>query len=1699
MHSKSKMSPLIALFSYTGEKISSVNEWRVKLLDKILKATFALWLVALIGGICNVFSEYQASGGEIQDPLSLVVPTILIYLLTTIIFTLITFNHTLRYGLRAGLLLFVLYILGTTGMVLTSFSGDGRIFFFAFIILSVVFFELPYSLVAFILAFLTLVVIGFLQLTGVVIVPPEWQVNAMQPRAWATGGIVLLFMSVAVFISVNYLIQAFEKSLSGTKEALTRELKMGQTLRIVSDINQLIVRTRDPNTLLNAICDHLILGRGYSFAWIGMLETDGSTLRLAAQSGAPTNFVSTKSRVTLDQGPACAAQAIRSRSFVRVDPASNIGELCMACLCRDIHPNASAVSLPILRFDRVFGVLVVDHKDSPAFFDEAETLFLHGLADDLAYALEHIEASEQLNINAQYQTLLNEVTQTALEAFDLDTLLQEFIRKLEKALGADGYYFALWDEARQIPAKFIFSENFRAVFSNLPNLQPDERIFSRSILEEGRVLAIPDTMNSPFISQSMAELFGMRSALGMPLVAENTRLGALVLGYRQVHVFTQEEVKLAEQAAQQFALAILKVKLNDEMRNKAAELERLYTASQDMVSSLLDPPSLLAKLAHHMAEALKVTSSTITSFNINEGSMRVVAEYWSDDAHPLERRSDLGRVYPLEEYDSIVTAMLKGEVSIIHDDDLGVTEAEHKQFAEYSVKSMMFVPILAHGQLLGTAELWESRTRREFSQADIKLAQAMSNYAASVIENSTLFTQTRQRENELAAMLKVAHAVSSSLQLSDVLKQAATELARLLRVDFCSLSDYLPERNGIVTTALFSADGDVSGQSDLGHYFSLDDYPTTLNVLLTGKPAVNHLNDPNTHPSEIAQLKHDGMFTSLVVPLRLRGQSLGLAELYSSDPERYFSSEEIQLVSALADQVAVAIENAWLYERSEQREAHFRALIENSAEGVAILDAEGIIRYVAPSEERLTGYTADEILGGSAFKYIHPEDLPKVLRTFREGIAISGAVRTIQYRLLTKSGEWRHFEITGYNMLHDPHIAGVVVNYRDITERKIAEKAIEDSEERYRLIFQSAGVPIWEDDYTVLMDALEELKEQGVADFNRYIADHPEFLEHAAQLITIINANDAVVDLMEANDQSELLGSLKDVLKEDPGDTFVNDIIALAEGKRHLEHESYLYTLKGNRRDIWVSVTFPDWSAGNNRVLVTMLDITERKRVERELIDNKSRLEGIINTALNAIITINEEQRIVLFNPFAEKIFGCSAEFALGKSIDIFIPERFRQYHHRNIEKFGVTNISNRVHGQMDTLRGVRVNGEEFPMEAFVSQQRLGKEKLYTVILRDITERKRAEDDQRRRAEELQTLAIVSSALRSASRFNEIIPLAVRYAVEIVFGDYGTIYMLDEKTGNLESPGWYSVEKGEDIRVTSEALLRHSLDMGITGHVAKTGEIYITKDLQTDPIAMILPEESAILSNARSGISLPLLSKEKVIGVLHIRLIKEHYFSETETRLLTAIAEMVGGALHRATLYEQTLRQADELIRAYDNTLSGWARALEMRDELTEGHTRRVTELTLELACAMNIPESEIIQIRRGAILHDIGKMGIPDSILNKPGPLAAHEQRIMQMHPQYAHEMLSSIPFLQNALDIPYCHHEWWDGNGYPRGLSGEEIPLSARIFSVVDVWDALTSDRPYRSAWAPERTLKYIRDGSGKQFDPRVVEAFLNLIENR
>jgi putative two-component system response regulator len=195
----------------------------------------------------------------------------------------------------------------------------------------------------------------------------------------------------------------------------------------------------------------------------------------------------------------------------------------------------------------------------------------------------------------------------------------------------------------------------------------------------------------------------------------------------------------------------------------------------------------------------------------------------------------------------------------------------------------------------------------------------------------------------------------------------------------------------------------------------------------------------------------------------------------------------------------------------------------------------------------------------------------------------------------------------------------------------------------------------------------------------------------------------------------------------------------------------------------------------------------------------------------------------------------------------------------------------------------------------------------------------------------------------------------------------------------------------------------------------------------------------------------------------------------------------------------ENLRRAHiDLQKAYDATLEGWAHALELRDSETQGHSMRVTQKTLELARAMGITDGDLDHVRRGALLHDIGKMGIPDAVLQKPGPLTAEEWTVMKRHPEYAYRLLSPIDYLRPALDIPYCHHERWDGTGYPRGLKGEEIPLSARVFAVVDVYDALSTDRPYRPAFTVDKINAHLAESAGSHFDPQVLDAF-NRIINR
>lgn len=280
----------------------------------------------------------------------------------------------------------------------------------------------------------------------------------------------------------------------------------------------------------------------------------------------------------------------------------------------------------------------------------------------------------------------------------------------------------------------------------------------------------------------------------------------------------------------------------------------------------------------------------------------------------------------------------------------------------------------------------------------------------------------------------------------------------------------------------------------------------------------------------------------------------------------------------------------------------------------------------------------------------------------------------------------------------------------------------------------------------------------------------------------------------------------------------------------------------------------------------------------------------------------------------------------------------------------------------------------------------------------------------------------------------------------------------------------------------------------VVRRVAESGEPVLTTNAQEDP--RFGGNLSIAAYHLRSILCVPLKLKDTLIGVVYVdNRARIGIFQEADLGLISAFADQAAVAIDSARLFEELQRSHRELEKAYQATLEGWVRALDLRDKETEGHTQRVTTLTERLARSMGVDELALVHIKRGALLHDIGKMGISDTILLKPGQLTDEERRLMQKHPVYAYEMLNPIDFLLPAIDIPYCHHEKWDGTGYPRGLKGEEIPFAARIFPVVDVWDALTSDRPYHKALPPGEVRQRIKDGSGKHFDPRVVEAFMRL----
>lgn len=363
-------------------------------------------------------------------------------------------------------------------------------------------------------------------------------------------------------------------------------------------------------------------------------------------------------------------------------------------------------------------------------------------------------------------------------------------------------------------------------------------------------------------------------------------------------------------------------------------------------------------------------------------------------------------------------------------------------------------------------------------------------------------------------------------------------------------------------------------------------------------------------------------------------------------------------------------------------------------------------------------------------------------------------------------------------------------------------------------------------------------------------------------------------------------------------------------------------------------------------------------------------------------------------------------------------------------------------------------------------------------------------EDTRRQLRRLEALHTIERAIATILNLDTLLKIVLKNVVELLDVDAADILLYETPALGLTFAGGhgfkaYSHNPGS-LREVS----------GLAREVVRENRMIYVPDLSRQQSGSPALEQWLQEERFVSYLGIPLQARGQVVGVLEL-FHRERLQPDMEWRnFLGTLANQTAVAIDKTTLLEDLQRTNLELTLAYDKTLEGWAKALELRDKETKDHSRNVLEWTLRLASSMGVAEEQLIHIRRGTLLHDIGKMAIPDEVLKKPGPLSPDEWQLMKQHPIIAYELLSPIPYLRPALEIPYCHHERWDGSGYPRGLQGEQIPLSARIFAVVDVWDALINDRVYRGRWSKEKVRTYLSENAGVLFDRRVVSQFLQLL---
>ena len=732
-------------------------------------------------------------------------------------------------------------------------------------------------------------------------------------------------------------------------------------------------------------------------------------------------------------------------------------------------------------------------------------------------------------------------------------------------------------------------------------------------------------------------------------------------------------------------------------------------------------------------------------------------------------------------------------------------------------------------------------------------------------------------------------------------------------------------------------------------------------------------------------------------------------------------------------------------------------IINTTSSFMMVIDRTGRIVRCNQACEKALGYAPGELAGKEAQRLFRDPADAQSIPAMAESLRSAGSLEERDQSLKTLNGEVRTIRWTYALLEQNPEGDDLILMTGiDVTGQKLADDKRAETAGQWELTFNSMvdGVSIHSTDFE------------------------------------IVNVNSVLCEMLGMT-REELIGKKCHEVFHHKSNPIEECPLLKTRGSGKREYvELFEESIGGGT---WLSVATAPMRNDSGEIINiihVVRNISEQKKAEAALRGALHHNELILNNAGEGIFGVDTEGLITFINPAAASMLGCIPAKVTGKSFHIL-------WHHTSEDGTPLPEIECAI---MTTARtGLscvvkdavfhRTDGSRFPVEyvgkGIIDQ---GKCRGAVVIFRDVSKTRETEQQIQHQLENLAALHEIDLAITASIDLNITLKVILAQIIEQLDVDAADILLLDTRLNTLEfaaSRGFRSDPERSGVlhvneSVAGQAVLGRRL-VGIA-NLKKTEERFVRSPL--------FSKEDFTTYHA-----VPLITKGQIKGVLEVFHRRRFFPNDDWKGFLKTIAAQAAIAIDNAGLFDDLQRTNSELVMAYDTTLEGWSRAMDLRDKETEGHTRRVSELTVFLARAMRVPDAELVHMYRGALLHDVGKLGIPDNILLKPGRLNDEEWNIMKRHPQYAYELLSPISYLRPAIDIPYCHHEKWDGSGYPRGLKGEQIPSAARIFSLVDVWDALCSDRPYRPAWTEDKAREHIISLSGTHLDPQVVKAFVSL----